>query len=83
MKALLLVLLASGPLMTPANPDPKPANAFWPYCAYNQTYSATYYYEYPGGPQCGVTYTYCLHDGYHEGCTTGYYSEWYNQCECQ
>ena len=83
MKTLLLVLLASGPLMTPASPDPKPTAGFWPPCGYDEVYSAIYYYEYPGGPECGLSYIYCEHGRYHEGCATSYYSQSYFSCECE
>lgn len=87
MKTLLLVFLASGPLMTPASPDPKMTSdyEFGRMCEYNEVYRATYYNQYPGGPECGLTYMYCWGDtyNYHEGCTTSYYTRWYNDCQCQ
>ena len=84
MKTLLLALLASGPLMTPASPDPKPTLESFPPCAYGEVYKATYYYQSQGGPECGLTYQYCYNSPprYHEGCTTSYYDLWYAQCYC-
>lgn len=83
MKSLLLAFLLSGPLTTPATPDPKLASEFPP-CGYNEVYRATYYYQYPGGPECGLRYQYCYASTppYQEGCTTSYYDVWYNQCYC-
>lgn len=83
MKALLLALLVSSPLMTPVNPEPKTT---WLPCETDQVYKAIYYYQYPGGPECGLTYQYCYVSSpprYHEGCTTSYYTEWYAQCYCE
>jgi hypothetical protein len=58
MKALLLTLLvtvlASGSLFTPAAAQ----EGRWQMCGYNETYSITTYYEYPGGPECGVTHNF-------------------------
>lgn len=61
-----------------------PDEAYWWPCGYNEVYRATYYYEYPGGPECGLTYMYCWGDvsSYHEGCQTAYYDQWYNSCQC-
>ena len=52
-------------------------------CDPGQVYRAIYYYEYPGGPECGLKYQYC--DGtppYYEGCRTAYYDQYFF-CECQ
>lgn len=83
MKTLLLAFLLSGPLMTPANPEPKTTGP----CGYNEVYKATYYYQSPGGTECGLTYQYCYTSPpspprYQEGCKTAYYDEWYAQCYC-
>jgi hypothetical protein len=87
MKTLLLTFLISGPLMTPASPNPKPTLETFPPCGYDEVYKATYYYQSPGGPECGLTYQYCYTSPpsppkYHEGCRTSYYDEWYAQCYC-
>lgn len=81
MKMLLLAVLASSPLMTPVSQEPE----MWPMCEYNQVYRATYYYQYPGGPECGIRYMYCWGDvrSYQEGCQTSYYDVWYADCTCQ
>lgn len=42
---------------------------------------AYWYYEYPGGPECGVTFIYCDDFPYHEGCKTQYYDV-YAGCGC-
>jgi hypothetical protein len=83
LNSLFLALLISGSAMTPANPTPA-TNGFWPTCGYNEVYKATYYYNSPGGTECGLTYQYCYASTpkYHEGCTTQYYDTWYAQCEC-
>jgi hypothetical protein len=86
MKALLLVLLISSPLMTPATPVPRTiSDGTFPLCAYGQVYRATYFRSSPSGPECGLTYMYCFNDvpSYHEGCTTSYRSVWYAQCLCE
>lgn len=52
-------------------------------CDPGQVYRAIYYYQYPGGPECGLKYQYC--DGtppYYEGCRTAYYDQYFF-CECQ
>jgi hypothetical protein len=84
MKILLLAFLASGPLLTPANTVPKPALKSFSACAADDVYKATYYYQSPGGPECGLTYQYCYTSPprYHEGCTTSYFDEWYASCSC-
>ena len=84
MNTLLLAVLLSSPLTTPASPDPSMTSKSWPPCGYNEVYKATYFYQSPGGPECGLTYQYCYASTprYHEGCTTSYYDVWYNQCYC-
>lgn len=85
MKTLLLAFLLSGPFMTPAGQDPKMAseNPWEVPCGYNEVYRATYYYQYPGGPECGLRYQYCYSTPpYQEGCTTSYYDVWYAGCYC-
>jgi hypothetical protein len=85
MKTLLLAFLISGSLMTPANQVPQPTWETFPPCGTNQVYKAIYYYNSPGGSECGLTYQYCYVSSpprYHEGCTTAYYDEWYAQCYC-
>lgn len=80
MKALLLpAVLASAFFITPA------AAQLGPYCGYNEPFRITSYYQYPGGPECGVTQEFCEGDTYyhHSGCSTSYYSVWYNSCLCQ
>src|SRR5688500_1093886 len=58
MKMLFLAFLASGSLMTPATPpDPKPV--MWAPCGYNDFDRATYFWQSPGGPECGQTDQYC------------------------
>lgn len=83
MNSLLLAFLVSYSLMTPANPAS--TQKLFPPCSHNQVYKAIYYYQYPGGPECGLTYQYCYTSPprYHEGCTTSYYDEWYAQCYCE
>jgi hypothetical protein len=83
-KTLLLVFLLSGPLMTPASPNPKATSEDLPPCEYGEVYKATYYYQSLGGPECGLTYQYCYASNprYHEGCTTSYYDQSYAQCYC-
>ena len=81
MKRLLLVLLFGATVITAAGQAPV-ASAF-DMCASGQVYRAVYYYQYAGGPECGLTYQYC--DGtprYHEGCTTQTYNQSFF-CECQ
>jgi hypothetical protein len=81
MKRLLLALLLSA--TTIAAVGQAPEVAAFDMCAYGQVYRAIYYYQYQGGPDCGLTYQYC--DGrprYHEGCTTQYYDQAFF-CECQ
>lgn len=79
-KAFIVLTLALGMIAFSGFP----AEAHWPTCGYNEVYRATYYYEYPGGPECGLTYMYCWGDvtSYHEGCQTAYYDQWYNSCQC-
>jgi len=73
MKRLLLALLISGTAIVSLR-QPTEALAA---CVHK----ATYYFEYPGGPECGLTYQYCNPPRYHEGCTTAYYEEYYF-CGC-
>jgi len=81
MKLLLLAILL--PLVSLASPASTTLESFPP-CGYNEVYRATYYYQSPGGPECGLTYRYCYASTppYHEGCTTSYYDVWYAQCYC-
>ena len=72
MKRLLLASLISGTAIFSLQPPKALADC---------VYKATYYFEYPGGPECGLTYQYCESPRYHEGCTTAYYEEDYF-CEC-
>jgi hypothetical protein len=81
MKRLFLVLLLSATAIAAVGQAPE-VTAF-DMCGPGQVYRAIYYYKYPGGPECGLTYQYC--DGtprYHEGCTTSYYEQYF-VCECQ
>jgi hypothetical protein len=85
MNSLLVALLLSGPLVSPAA-LPNPELKSWGPCGQNDVYKATYFYQYPGGPECGLTFQYCYVSSpprYHEGCTTAYYDEWYNSCYCE
>ena len=50
-------------------------------CNSNQVYMAEYYYEYPGGPYCGLRYIYCDKPYYQEGCWTSTYNA-YEYCWC-
>jgi hypothetical protein len=82
MKTLLLAFLIGSPFMTPPKPETKTS---WDVpCGYGEVYRATYYYQSPGGAECGLTYQYCYTSPppYHEGCTTSYYNQWYAQCYC-
>jgi hypothetical protein len=81
MKRLLLVLLLSATAIAAGKQTPE--LAAFDMCGSGQVYRAVYYYQYSGGPECGLTYQYC--DGtprYHEGCTTSYYDQSFF-CECQ
>lgn len=74
---------AQGPAAAIGAPVPDPRTHLP--CGTNEVYKATYYYQYPGGPECGLTYQYCYVSSpprYHEGCTTSYYDEWYADCYC-
>lgn len=82
MKTLLLACLLSSPLATPASLEPELISELHLPCGYDEVYRATYYYEYPGGPECGLKYQYCSKPPYQEGCTTPYYEVWYAQCYC-
>jgi hypothetical protein len=85
MNALLLALLLSGPPKSPANPNPEPTWESFAPCGQNEVYHAIYYYQSPGGAECGLTYQYCYVSSpprYHEGCTTAYHDDWYAQCYC-
>jgi hypothetical protein len=80
MKRLLLALLLSATAITTVGQAPE--LAAFDMCG-PRVYRAIYYYQYSGGPECGLTYQYC--DGtprYHEGCTTQYYDQYFF-CECQ
>lgn len=50
-------------------------------CPSTKPHYSRYYYQYPGGPYCGLTHYFC--DGWeaHQGCETQYYSEYF-WCEC-
>lgn len=50
-------------------------------CNYPTVHRAEYFYEYPGGPYCGLRYLYCDHIYYWEGCWTQYYND-YEFCAC-
>lgn len=91
MKALLIAILASAFLMSPAVAQEgqlpmcaETQESWYLQCGYNETYRITTYYEYPEGPECGSTHQFCWGDTnyYHEGCYTSYYSVWYNDCQC-
>ena len=78
-KLFLTLLLSAISVAAVGQQDPPILNM----CGPGQVYRAIYYYQYPGGPECGLTYQYC--DGtprYHEGCTTAYYDQAFF-CECQ
>ena len=80
MKKLLLALLLCATAIIAAGQAPD-LSAF-DMCG-PDVYKGTYYFQYPGGPECGLTYQYC--DGrppYHDGCTTSYYTQYY-YCECE
>lgn len=81
MKRLFLVVLLCATTITAVGQGQE--SPHFDMCESGQVYRAFYYYEYPGGPECGLTYQYC--DGtprYHEGCTTQYYDQCVF-CECQ
>lgn len=73
MKRLLLALLVSGTAIFAAG-RPSPASADCVQLRY-------YYYQYPGGPECGLTYVYCEREPVHSGCQTAYYNV-YGGCAC-
>ena len=50
-------------------------------CSTNQVHIAEYFYEYPGGPYCGLRYIYCNKPYYHDGCWTPYFNS-YEYCWC-
>lgn len=84
MNSLLLALVMSAATIAPMNQTPQlsvdPVVSQGP-CSYNQLHMKVYYYEYPGGPNCGLAYLYCNKPRYHEGCTTEYVNE-YTYCWC-
>jgi hypothetical protein len=72
MKKLFLALLLSITAIAAVGRAPRAVAAG--ICSPGQVWRAYYFYEYPGGPYCGLTYQYC--EGpprYHDGCTTAYY----------
>ena len=73
MKRLLLALLVCGTAIIAAGKAPA-ASADCIHLRY-------YYYEYLGGPECGLTYVYCESPSYHTGCQTPYY-DIYSGCGC-
>jgi len=83
MNTLLLALLVSGTVITPARPSATVGTCPDDMCAAGQVYRAIYYYSSQGGSECGLSYQYC--DGtprYHDGCTTSYYDQDFFCC-CQ
>lgn len=85
MNSLLLALVMSAVTTAPMSQTPQlSANQVvsqGSQCSTNQVHMGVYYYEYPGGPYCGLTYIYCNKPQYHEGCTTGTFTE-YEYCWC-
>jgi hypothetical protein len=83
MKRLFLALLLSTTAISAVGQVQEPPPPGFDMCEPGQVYRAFYYYQYPGGPECGLAYQYC--DGtprYQEGCRTQYYQQ-YVFCECQ
>jgi hypothetical protein len=76
MKKLLLVLLVCGIAIMSGGQNQAVAAAdcvVWHY----------YYYDYPGGTNCGLMYVFCSGNIYQQGCQTQYYNEYYNtRCYC-
>jgi len=66
MKRLLLVLLVSGTAILAAGRPPV-ASAD---CIHHRYF----YYEYPGGPQCGYAWVFCEAPTHQVGCQTPYYT---------
>lgn len=66
MKRLLLVLLVSGTAILAAG-HPPVASAD---CVHHRYF----YYEYPGGPQCGYAWVFCEAPTHQVGCQTPYYT---------
>jgi hypothetical protein len=85
MNSLLLTLVMSATTIAPINQTPQLSvdrvASLGSQCSQNQVYMGVYYYEYPGGPSCGLTYIYCNKPQYHDGCTTNYFNE-YEYCWC-
>jgi hypothetical protein len=73
MKRLLFALLISGTSILAASQAPK--------VEADCVYQRYYYYDAPGGTECGLTYVYCEAEPYHTGCKTPYY-HLYAGCAC-
>ena len=71
MKRLILALLLSATAIATVGRAPE-AEAVY-ICSSGEVWRAFYYYQYPGGPECGLRYWYCEGTVYREGCTTSYY----------
>lgn len=73
MKRLLFALLVCGTAVFAAG-RPAPAAAD---CVHHRLF----YYEYPGGPQCGYSWVFCEAPTHHVGCTTAF-STYVSGCIC-
>lgn len=85
MNSLLLALVMSAATIAPMNQTPQlsvdPVVSQGSQCGYNQVHIGEYYYEYPGGPYCGLRYIYCNQPSYYDGCRTEYFNS-YEYCWC-
>jgi hypothetical protein len=85
MNSLLLALVMNAAIVAPMNQTPQlsvdPVVPLGSQCSFNQVHRAEYYYEYPGGPYCGLRYIYCNKPSYSEGCRTSYFND-YEYCWC-
>ncbi len=85
MNSLLLALAMSAATIAPMNQTPQlstdPVVSQGARCSTNQVTVAEYFYEYPGGPYCGLRYIYCNKPSYSEGCYTPYFNS-YEYCWC-